>query len=49
MVKPAQPKPEELLSADRPSVHPEGLCPKVQYLESWLTEGLKQIPGGLLN
>lgn len=49
MVKLAQPRPEELLSADRPSVHPQGLCPKVQYLESRLTEGVKQIPGGLLN
>jgi len=44
-VKPPQPRPGALPWAPRPSVHHQGLCSQVQYLESWLTEEVKQIPG----
>lgn len=45
MGKPAPLRPGELPSAHTPSVHHQGLCSKVQYLESCLTGEVKQIPG----
>lgn len=47
-MKPAQPRPGVLPPAHRPSVCHQGLCSKVQYLESWLT-GSKAGPWGLRN